>query len=155
MQLGAKHVELPFIEFGQLSTVLYFLYFSIIMYFVTLVENSLLCLNFIVYEHTLNSFRNGSKGTTYKYHTTRWFLDLKIIELENLLNRLMTLRNILSEHNNLSLEQKIFANNIFMDFFMYKFIGTCGGEHRIQYTTPVNIEKVNSAILYIESQLRI
>lgn len=40
MQLGAKHVESPFIEFGQLSTLLYFLYFSIIFYFTTLVENS-------------------------------------------------------------------------------------------------------------------
>ena len=40
MQLGAKHVESPFIEFGQLSTVLYFLYFSVIMYSVTLLENS-------------------------------------------------------------------------------------------------------------------
>ncbi len=31
MQLGAKHVESPFIEFGQISTVLYFLYFLIII----------------------------------------------------------------------------------------------------------------------------
>ena len=29
MQLGAKHVESPFIEFGQISTVLYFAYFLI------------------------------------------------------------------------------------------------------------------------------
>jgi len=41
MQLGAKHVESPFIEFGQISTVLYFLYFTVIMYSVTLFENSL------------------------------------------------------------------------------------------------------------------
>jgi ubiquinol-cytochrome c reductase cytochrome b subunit len=41
MQLGAKHVETPFIEFGQISTVLYFLYFTVIMYSVTLFENSL------------------------------------------------------------------------------------------------------------------
>ena len=40
MQLGAKHVESPFIEFGQLSTVLYFFYFSVIMYSVSLIENS-------------------------------------------------------------------------------------------------------------------
>jgi ubiquinol-cytochrome c reductase cytochrome b subunit len=42
MQLGAKHVESPFIEFGQISTVLYFLYFTGVMYGVTLVENTLL-----------------------------------------------------------------------------------------------------------------
>lgn len=40
MQLGAKHVESPFIEFGQISTVLYFLYFTVVMYGVTLIENS-------------------------------------------------------------------------------------------------------------------
>ena len=42
MQLGAKHVESPFIEFGQISTVLYFLYFSVALYFITLFENSFL-----------------------------------------------------------------------------------------------------------------
>ena len=42
MQLGAKHVESPFIEFGQISTVLYFSHFLIIVPFITLLENSLM-----------------------------------------------------------------------------------------------------------------
>jgi ubiquinol-cytochrome c reductase cytochrome b subunit len=42
MQLGAKHVESPFIEFGQLSTALYFDHFLIIVPFITLLENSLI-----------------------------------------------------------------------------------------------------------------
>jgi ubiquinol-cytochrome c reductase cytochrome b subunit len=42
MQLGAKHVEYPFIEFGQISTALYFIYFLIIVPFITLLENSLI-----------------------------------------------------------------------------------------------------------------
>ena len=42
MQLGAKHVESPFIEFGQISTALYFAHFIIIVPFVTLLENSLI-----------------------------------------------------------------------------------------------------------------
>ena len=42
MQLGAKHVESPFIEFGQISTVLYFAHFIIIIPFITLLENSLI-----------------------------------------------------------------------------------------------------------------
>jgi ubiquinol-cytochrome c reductase cytochrome b subunit len=42
MQLGAKHVESPFIEFGQISTALYFSYFVVIVPFVTLLENSLI-----------------------------------------------------------------------------------------------------------------
>lgn len=41
MQLGAKHVESPFIEFGQISTALYFSHFLIIVPFITLLENSL------------------------------------------------------------------------------------------------------------------
>jgi ubiquinol-cytochrome c reductase cytochrome b subunit len=45
MQLGAKHVESPFIEFGQISTVLYFSYFVVIVPFVTLIENTLIDLN--------------------------------------------------------------------------------------------------------------
>ena len=45
MQLGAKHVESPFIEFGQISTVLYFAYFSIIVPVVSILENTLVDLN--------------------------------------------------------------------------------------------------------------
>jgi ubiquinol-cytochrome c reductase cytochrome b subunit len=45
MQLGAKHVESPFIEFGQISTVLYFSYFIVIVPVVTLIENTLIELN--------------------------------------------------------------------------------------------------------------
>jgi ubiquinol-cytochrome c reductase cytochrome b subunit len=41
MQLGAKHVESPFIELGQISTALYFAHFLIIVPTTTLVENSL------------------------------------------------------------------------------------------------------------------
>lgn len=47
MQLGAKHVESPFIEFGQLSTIIYFLYFTIILYSITLLENSFMDLKTI------------------------------------------------------------------------------------------------------------
>ena len=42
MQLGAKHVESPFIEFGQIATVLYFAHFLIIIPTITLLENSLI-----------------------------------------------------------------------------------------------------------------
>jgi ubiquinol-cytochrome c reductase cytochrome b subunit len=41
MQLGAKHVETPFIEFGQISTVLYFAHFLIIVPVISIIENSL------------------------------------------------------------------------------------------------------------------
>lgn len=45
MALGAKHVETPFIEFGQISTVLYFSYFLVIVPTVSLIENTLVDLS--------------------------------------------------------------------------------------------------------------
>jgi len=45
MQLGAKHVEAPFIVFGQISTVLYFAHFLIIVPTISLIENTLMDLS--------------------------------------------------------------------------------------------------------------
>lgn len=45
MQLGAKHVESPFIEFGQISTAIYFAYFVVIIPAITLLENTLIDLS--------------------------------------------------------------------------------------------------------------
>jgi ubiquinol-cytochrome c reductase cytochrome b subunit len=42
MQLGAKHVESPFIEFGQLSTVFYFSYFLIFTPLSAVIENTIM-----------------------------------------------------------------------------------------------------------------
>jgi heme/copper-type cytochrome/quinol oxidase subunit 2 len=42
MQLGAKHVESPFIELGQISTVIYFAYFLVAVPLLSLLENSLI-----------------------------------------------------------------------------------------------------------------
>ena len=42
MQLGAKHVESPFIEFGQITTAFYFAYFFIIVPIVSIIENTLI-----------------------------------------------------------------------------------------------------------------
>ena len=41
MQIGAKHVETPFIEFGQISTALYFGHFAFIVPAISLIENTL------------------------------------------------------------------------------------------------------------------
>jgi ubiquinol-cytochrome c reductase cytochrome b subunit len=40
MQLGAKHVESPFIELGQISTVFYFSYFTVLLPVVSIIENT-------------------------------------------------------------------------------------------------------------------
>jgi ubiquinol-cytochrome c reductase cytochrome b subunit len=45
MWLGAKHVESPYIEFGQISTVLYFSYFIIIVPVLSVIENTLILLS--------------------------------------------------------------------------------------------------------------
>jgi ubiquinol-cytochrome c reductase cytochrome b subunit len=45
MMLGAKHVETPFIEFGQISTVLYFSHYLIFVPLLSIIENSLIDLN--------------------------------------------------------------------------------------------------------------
>jgi len=45
MILGAKHVESPFIELGQLSTAFYFSYFLIVVPLVSVLENVLIDLN--------------------------------------------------------------------------------------------------------------
>jgi ubiquinol-cytochrome c reductase cytochrome b subunit len=55
MVLGAKHVESPFIEFGQISTVLYFSHFLIIVPGISLLENSLLELNLSSNNNSKNS----------------------------------------------------------------------------------------------------
>ena len=47
MQIGAKHVESPFIEFGQISTVLYFAYFILIVPVLSILENTLIDINFV------------------------------------------------------------------------------------------------------------
>ncbi len=41
LQLGAKHVESPFIELGQISTVLYFAHYLLIVPAISLLENTL------------------------------------------------------------------------------------------------------------------
>jgi len=42
LQIGAKHVESPFIELGQVSTALYFIYFLVIIPAVSVLENTLI-----------------------------------------------------------------------------------------------------------------
>ena len=70
MQLGAKHVESPFIEFGQISTVLYFSLFILIVPFVSILENTLIDLN--TTKETLIKPSSGKvpKGIRY-FHATK------------------------------------------------------------------------------------
>ncbi len=73
-QLGAEHVESPFIEFGQISTVLYFVYFLIIIPSICLVENSLseiwlvwyfFIKNYDKVDQNKKEYKNGEKKAEY------------------------------------------------------------------------------------------
>ena len=85
MKLGAKHVESPFIEFGQISTVLYFSYFLIIVPVITLLENSLIELATTKDKNFTAS--NVGQGATLNYahslHTTVYLL---VSVTKNLIN---------------------------------------------------------------------
>src|SRR5271169_5587208 len=61
MQLGAKHVESPFIELGQISTVIYFSYFFILMPVITIIENSMIELSNYK-ETSLNKYNSPAKA---------------------------------------------------------------------------------------------
>ncbi len=59
MELGAKHVESPFIEFGQICTVIYFAHFLVIVPLISLLENSLT---------EIASTENKIAAANYPYH---------------------------------------------------------------------------------------
>ena len=56
MQLGAKHVESPYIELGQICTAYYFAHFLIIVPIVSLIENTLVDLT--LYNKVSNTLYN-------------------------------------------------------------------------------------------------
>jgi ubiquinol-cytochrome c reductase cytochrome b subunit len=62
MQIGAKHAESPFIELGQTATVIYFLYFLILVPAISIIENSMIELpNYK--ETSLNKQNNIAKAS--------------------------------------------------------------------------------------------
>jgi ubiquinol-cytochrome c reductase cytochrome b subunit len=92
MELGAKHVESPFIEFGQISTVIYFAHFLIFVPLITLIENSLTELpeeldnikDLIYYKININS--NTIKSNFLSSSSILLFLPLLLITLSNALS---------------------------------------------------------------------
>ena len=84
IQLGAKHVESPFIEFGQISTIYYFAHFLIILPFVSLLENSLTELwseselslkkNYQMEKNDKGNYNEESEYTAPSYAITKSFL---------------------------------------------------------------------------------
>jgi ubiquinol-cytochrome c reductase cytochrome b subunit len=66
MQLGACHVEYPFIELGQIFTILYFGYFGLTVPFASLIENTLIKLN-------IKTRRTGLCGFVIPYPETLYY----------------------------------------------------------------------------------
>jgi len=99
MILGAKHVESPFIEFGQISTVLYFAHYLIIVPLLSLIENSLIELGSFNYikkvSNEINSLRifNKLSNSTILQNATPFSLFLDSIK--RIIIPFMTYRNIL------------------------------------------------------------
>jgi ubiquinol-cytochrome c reductase cytochrome b subunit len=80
MQLGAKHVESPFIEFGQISTVIYFSYFLIIIPVLSLLENSLIELPYKDEEAYLKNNPYLSSKVGYLHY----LLIIKLLTISNI-----------------------------------------------------------------------
>jgi ubiquinol-cytochrome c reductase cytochrome b subunit len=62
MVLGAKHVESPFIEIGQIATLIYFVYFTVIVPLATIFENSI--------NEFYTNMQNKLKGFGFAKHPT-------------------------------------------------------------------------------------
>lgn len=83
MILGAKHVENPFIEFGQNSTVLYFSYFLIIIPVISIIEN----FSFKITDFSFIKLKNRTKSllpgkvyiNLYNNYATKYMLFSAII----------------------------------------------------------------------------
>ena len=98
MELGAKHVESPFIEFGQISTVIYFSHFLIFVPLISLIENSLTELpeeldniqDLIYYKINTNTNTNTNSNTIKSNFLSSssilLFLPLLFITLSNTLS---------------------------------------------------------------------
>lgn len=88
MVLGAKHVENPFIELGQNSTILYFVYFLIIIPIISLIEN----FSFKILDFNLINFKNSKKlvtNTNYVDKLLNKFYLNHLIIYNNYVNKFM------------------------------------------------------------------
>jgi len=92
MLLGAKHVEAPFIEAGQISTVLYFAHFLIIVPVIGLLENSLIELDDKL-QH-LEKYNDNNiilRSSIFSKHSYKRLLNMLLIFLAYLISALVLL----------------------------------------------------------------
>lgn len=115
MILGAKHVENPFIEFGQNSTVLYFSYFLIIIPVISIIEN----FSFKITDFSFIKLKNRTESVT----KTKWFVKLPGKFYINLYNNYATkymLFSVIMLNNGTVVFTTLNSNNIlyyFKSFF--------------------------------------
>jgi hypothetical protein len=79
--LGAKHVEAPFIEIGQISTTLYFSFFVLIIPVLTLIENTFSEIGYVGAEKSFISYTGISckNNLGYRNYTTLRIPNISII----------------------------------------------------------------------------
>jgi len=80
MVLGAKHVESPFIEIGQIATLVYFVYFLVTVPLSSLFENSMSELYVSMkgtFSKLYSSVPSGSNSATQPHANKKAFAGLK------------------------------------------------------------------------------
>ena len=108
MVLGAKHVESPFIEFGQLATLLYFLYVAFTVPFTGVVQNSI--------NELFNNIKNIFEKTKLNLYNT------------TVTSSLITKKNFIFDINFTIINRNITINTItavaigLFSFYTYEFL---------------------------------
>ena len=143
MQLGAKHVESPFIEFGQISTALYFSHFLLIVPVITLVENSLIEL--ATKKH--DTLENNNFSLTKKINQVKNKYDEPLLSAHTIVKS-TTVFSIFSiaKYNKLTLFDSVQVNNNLKNILiclisLYAIYITT---HRIDFSASANIQLLDA-----------
>lgn len=128
MQLGAKHVESPFIEFGQISTVLYFAHFLIIVPLISLLENSLTEL--ASKKDEKNKEKNKKQKTIIKNNMLKTFNTN--LSVENFKGNLSLFYNRDKSSNVVKSGYFIYSWNIIITFLIFTALVACSSLNAFQ-----------------------
>lgn len=126
-QLGAQHVESPFIEYGQISTVLYFAYFLIVTPYVSLFEN---CLTELWLEKDLSNKTHDdiTEGEGSRNEEENFIVPEYAVMQSNLLGGYNIFGNKIKNHSNLSVIKSFHTSSVHSNGSYHNGGGTPSGE---------------------------